>query len=134
MSAQGLTWANGAEHAKGPAGTGPVAPRHDVDAQHTTRYDRDAERGNALAQRNAGEAALPSLRRRRQASYRLPALPCGHRDPLSCIAHEGPFTVGPCRYGLTEEQARRHGNDLVLRWGFTLDEVADVLGIAPRAA
>jgi hypothetical protein len=24
------------------------------------------------------------LRRRREASYRLPPLPCGHRDPLDC--------------------------------------------------
>jgi hypothetical protein len=61
---QDTSWASG-EHAKGAARTGPIANDDDADAPNTT-FDRDA------------------LRRRREASWRMPPLASGHRDPLDC--------------------------------------------------
>jgi hypothetical protein len=71
------------------------------------------------------------LRRRRAASYRLPAFcGCGHRDPLTHrVAPDGPST-----FGLDEETLRRHANDLVLRYGWSVDEVMTVLIVTLRAA
>ncbi|MEV5124295.1 hypothetical protein AB0K49_16120 [Streptomyces decoyicus] len=40
------------------------------------------------------------LRARRRAAGRLPPLPCGHRDPLLCLA----ASPGPSTYGLTRAQ------------------------------
>jgi hypothetical protein len=72
------------------------------------------------------------VRRRRDASWRMPPLHCGHHDDLDCLAAEVPTIVGPERFGLTTAEARRHANDLVSDWGFSVDEVVQVLGIEPR--
>ncbi|MGW7107000.1 hypothetical protein ACWGHU_12665 [Streptomyces xanthophaeus] len=67
------------------------------------------------------------LRRRREAAYRCPPLPCGHRDPLDCAA----TADGPSTYGLTEDELRAHANHLI-RLGWTLDEVLTRLSVQPR--
>lgn len=69
------------------------------------------------------------LRRRRLASYRTAPLPCGHQDPLDCLAAPD----SPSTYGLTEDELRAHANQLI-RWGWTLDEVLARLDVQPRAA
>lgn len=30
------------------------------------------------------DSLIQQLRRRREAAWRLPSMPCGHRDPLDC--------------------------------------------------
>ena len=76
-----------------------------------------------------------ALRRRRVASYRLPAFDaCGDRDPLDCLAGELPNISGYARWSMTEAEARRFANDLVAKWGFSDDEVATLLGVRPVAA
>ncbi|WP_327282282.1 hypothetical protein [Streptomyces sp. NBC_01205] len=75
-------------------------------------------------------ATVPQqLRRRREAAYRCPPLPCGHRDPLDCAAS----AAGPSTYGLTESELRAHANQLI-RWGWSLDEVLTRLAVQPRTA
>ena len=112
MTAQD-NWASAA-HAKSPAGTGPVADQNDAATQDTTSI--------------AG-----ALRQRREASRRLPVLPCGHRDSIDCRAAEVPAIIGPERFGLTTVEAHRHANELLAVWGWAVNEVVEVLGIEPRA-
>lgn len=120
---------NGEERPTQALSSRPQQPHHN----DTRSWQRpDADRARALANRSEA-ASVPCLHRRREASRRLPALACGHRDPLDCLADEGPFVVGPCRYGLTEEQARRHANHLVAS-GWSVDEVVKTVGVEPRAA
>ncbi|MFE3580567.1 hypothetical protein [Streptomyces vinaceus] len=69
------------------------------------------------------------LRRRREAAYRCPPLPCGHRDPLDCLSSPN----GPSTYGLTEQELRQHANDLI-RAGWSLDEILTRLDVQPKAA
>ena len=78
-------------------------------------------------------ATATSLRMRREAARRLPPLECGHADPLDCASESvgGPVPFEP--FGLSEEQRRRHGTDLVVEFGWSLDEVEQVLRIRPRA-
>lgn len=71
-----------------------------------------------------------NIERRRDAAWRLPPLPCGHRDPLVCHAPL-PARPGPA-YGLTEAEARAHANDLVTRWHWSVAEVAASLLIRPN--
>lgn len=69
------------------------------------------------------------IRRRREAAYRCPPLPCGRRDPLDCAAS----TDGPSTYGLTDDELRAHANQLI-RWGWSLEEVLTRLDVQPRTA
>jgi hypothetical protein len=48
------------------------------------------------------------LRRRRAASYRMPLLPCGHRDPLDCLCAHAPVDLDASR------KAWRHLADMRL--------------------
>lgn len=76
-----------------------------------------------------------ALQQRRAASRRLPPLQCGHSDPLECLAAAERVPFGtPEPFGLSEDERRRHGNDLVTRWRWSIEEVEQVLGIHPKAA
>lgn len=67
------------------------------------------------------------LRHRRAAGYRLPPMPCGHRDPLDCQrAPEGPAT-----FGLTRTELRLHANTLALYAGWQLWELLQRLDVQP---
>lgn len=67
-----------------------------------TREGRPARRPDALRHisRHTTAASVPRQPRngedrRRQASYRLPPMECGHRDPLDCLAgHPHRLTPG----------------------------------------
>lgn len=70
-------------------------------------------------------ADIPAqLRRRRAASWQLPRLDCGRRDPLD-LPPAGP---GPGTYGLTPVELRRHAADLRRR-GWTVEEILAVLDV-----
>lgn len=74
-----------------------------------------------------------ALRRRRAASRRLPAFDeHGHRDDLDLLAEAVRDIVPWQKFGLSEEQRRRHANELVELWGWTRSEAAQVLDVAPR--
>ncbi|MEV7501542.1 hypothetical protein [Streptomyces sp. NPDC093018] len=73
------------------------------------------------------EAIVAQIRRRREASARCEPLPCGHRDPLDCLA----APAGPGTFGLTDAELRAEANRLInLGWQFW--EVVARLAITPR--
>ncbi|MFK0217763.1 hypothetical protein ACIQWN_06150 [Streptomyces vinaceus] len=69
------------------------------------------------------------IRRRRLAAARCEPLPCGHRDPLDCLASPD----GPSTYGLTEQELKRHAAQLI-RCGWTPAEVRARLALPTREA
>lgn len=71
------------------------------------------------------------LRRRRAASWRCPPLSCGRRDPIDSM---GSAVLTPSTFGLDERELRRHANDLVQVYGWTVDEITAVLDIVPARA
>jgi len=78
-------------------------------------------------------AVAAQLRRRRSAARRLPPFDdAGHRDDLDLLADEVRGLVPWLPFGLTEEQRRNHANRLVTQYGWTLEEVEQVLGVRPR--
>ncbi|MFF6939984.1 hypothetical protein [Streptomyces lavendulae] len=81
-----------------------------------------------------GATRLPAsvgaqIRRRRLAAARCEPMPCGHRDPLDCLASTG----GPSTYGLTGRELRRHAAQLI-RCGWTITEVRARLDLNARRA
>lgn len=73
-----------------------------------------------------GSTVAQQLRQRRAGAYRLPALSCGHRDPLDCaVSPDGPGT-----YGLTDDELRAHAAQLI-RCGWSLAEVRTRLAVQP---
>lgn len=68
------------------------------------------------------------LRRRQDTARRLPAMPCGHRDPLIHLV-----TGGPSSYGMTPAELRRYARAL-WRAGWLRWEIAAALDVEELAA
>lgn len=70
----------------------------------------------------------PGRVRRHAAALRLPALDCGHHDPLDCH-HDGPDVPGTL--GLTPAELRAEANRLALGCGWQIWEVLARLDVQP---
>ena len=114
----------------GPPGkrTGPEATNPEASSMSMLPGDDEAS--------VTGLGDVPAgLRRRRSASYRLPAFDdAGHRDELDIIAESVNGLVPWAKFGLSEDQRRRHANVLVERYGWSVAEVEQVLGVQPKVA
>ena len=96
-----------------------------------------ATNANDLQADEANDTTVTTqLRNRRAAALRCaPFDDAGHRDELDIIADEVRRDIVPwLPWGLSEEVRRRHANDLMTRWGWTLAEVVAVLKVQPRVA
>ena len=75
------------------------------------------------------------IRNRRAAALRCaPFDDAGHRDELDIIAETVRGIVPWERFGLSEDVRRRHGNELVELFGWSVAEVEIVLGVRPKVA
>ena len=104
----------------------------------TRRSPGRAPRATSANDLQADEASLTvakQIRLRRDAALRCaPFDDAGHRDPIDILADEVRDIVPWERFGLPEEVRRRHGNELVTHWHWSVEEVVQVLGIYPQQA
>jgi hypothetical protein len=118
---------------------GPQAPPGDAAGRRpedtgptldTTQAAADLKSPPTVA--DAGDVPV-QLRHRRATAWRCPPLADGRRDPID-PQRVNALTSSPSTFSLSPDELRRHANDLVQTYGWSVQEVLAVLDIEPAGA